>query len=97
VNCVRPGYVPTEGTALAFTEEEAKELVELTPLGRPGRAEEIGDAVVYFSTETAAWVTGQVLAVDGGMAIPQGVSFENLCRRLYGDALMDRCAGPGTD
>jgi NAD(P)-dependent dehydrogenase (short-subunit alcohol dehydrogenase family) len=97
VNCVRPGYVPTEGTALGFTEEEAKHLIELTPLGRPGRAEEIGNAVVFFSAETGAWVTGQVLAVDGGMAIPQGVSFENLCRRMYGDALMDSCAGPAAE
>jgi NAD(P)-dependent dehydrogenase (short-subunit alcohol dehydrogenase family) len=97
VNCVRPGYVPTEGTALGFTEEEAEDLIELTPLRRPGHAEEIGDAIVYFSAETGAWVTGQVLAVDGGMAIPQGVSFENLCRRLYGDAVMDGCAGPVAD
>ena len=49
VNCIRPGYVPTEGTALAFDEEEAAQLVEMTPLRRSGSAEEIGDAVVYFS------------------------------------------------
>jgi NAD(P)-dependent dehydrogenase (short-subunit alcohol dehydrogenase family) len=97
VNCVRPGYVPTDGTALAFTEEETEHLVELTPLGRPGRADEIGDAVVYFSADSGAWVTGQVLAVDGGMEIPEGVSFENLCRRMYGDGLMDECTGPAAD
>jgi len=97
VNCIRPGYVPTEGAALGFTEEEAEELIELTPLGRWGSAEEIGDAVVYFSAESGAWVTGQVLAVDGGMVIPEGVSFENLCRRLYGDDVMDRCTGPKAD
>jgi len=93
VNCIRPGYVPTEGVALAFSEEEAEELVEITPLKRSGRAEEIGDAVVYFSADSGAWVTGQVLAVDGGMAIPEGVSFENLCRKMYGDEVMDRCTG----
>lgn len=91
VNCIRPGYVPTEGTALAFTEEEAAQLIELTPLRRSGRAEEIGEAVVYFSARSGSWVTGQILAVDGGMAIPEGVSFENLCRRMYGDDVMDRC------
>jgi NAD(P)-dependent dehydrogenase (short-subunit alcohol dehydrogenase family) len=91
VNCIRPGYVPTEGAALAFTEEEVAQLIELTPLRRSGRAEEIGEAVVYFSAESGAWVTGQILAVDGGMAIPEGVSFENLCRRMYGDEVMDRC------
>ena len=44
----------------------AEQLVEMTPLRRSGRAEEIGDAVVYFSAESGTWVTGQVLAVDGG-------------------------------
>ena len=97
VNAIQPGYVPTEGTALAFDEEEADQLVEMTPLRRSGRAEEIGDAVVYFSAESGAWVTGQVLAVDGGMVIPEGVSFENLCRKIYGDELMDRCVGPYKD
>lgn len=94
VNCIRPGYVPTEGTAMAFDAEEADQLVEMTPLRRSGRADEIGDAVVYFSAESGAWVTGQVLAVDGGMVIPEGVSFERLCRQLYGDEVMDRCKGP---
>jgi len=64
------------------------------PLGRSGRAEEIGDAVTYFSAPSGDWVTGQVLAVDGGMVIPEGVSFEKLCRKLYGDEVMDRCMGP---
>jgi NAD(P)-dependent dehydrogenase (short-subunit alcohol dehydrogenase family) len=97
VNGIQPGYVPTEGTALAFDEEDASELVERTPLRRCGRAEEIGDAVVYFSAESGAWVTGQVLAVDGGMVIPEGVSFEKLCRKLYGDETMDLCTGRRTN
>jgi NAD(P)-dependent dehydrogenase (short-subunit alcohol dehydrogenase family) len=94
VNCIRPGFVPTEGTDLAFNDEEAARLVDITPLGRAGDAEEIGDAVLYFSAESGAWVTGQVLSVCGGMGIPQGVSFERLCRQLYGDDAMDECVGP---
>jgi NAD(P)-dependent dehydrogenase (short-subunit alcohol dehydrogenase family) len=97
VNGIEPGYVPTEGTALAFDEEDVSQLVEMTPLRRRGRAEEIGDAVVYFSAESGAWITGQVLAVDGGMVIPEGVSFEKLCRKIYGDEVMDRCTGPRAD
>jgi NAD(P)-dependent dehydrogenase (short-subunit alcohol dehydrogenase family) len=96
VNCIRPGFVPTEGTALAFDDEGAEELVAITPLGRSGRAEEIGDAVAYFSAESGAWVTGQVLAVDGGMVLPEGVSFEKLCRKIYGDEVMDAATGPRT-
>jgi NAD(P)-dependent dehydrogenase (short-subunit alcohol dehydrogenase family) len=94
VNCIRPGFVPTEGTDLAFTEDEAVGLVAKTPLGRPGDAEEIGDAVLYFSAESGAWVTGQVLSVCGGMGIPKGVSFERLCRQLYGDEAIEACMGP---
>jgi NAD(P)-dependent dehydrogenase (short-subunit alcohol dehydrogenase family) len=97
VNAIQPGYVPTEGTALGLDEREAERLVETTPLRRSGRAEEIGDAVVYFSAESGTWVTGQVLAVDGGMVIPEGVSFERLCRNIYGDEVMDRCVGPRKD
>ncbi len=94
VNCIQPGYIPTEAIDLAFDAEDKEHLVEITPLGRPGQAEEIGDAVVYFAEDSGAWVTGQVLAVDGGMALPEGVSFEKLCRKIYGDALMDECVGP---
>ncbi len=97
VNCIQPGYVPSEGTALAFDEEDVRGLVDLTPLGRPGAAEEIGEAVVYFSASSGAWVTGQVLAVDGGMTLPEGPAYEKLCRRIYGDELMDRCVGPAPD
>jgi len=94
VNCIQPGYVPTEGTQMAFEASEINELREKTPLERPGQPEEIGDAVVYFSAPSGAWVTGQVLAVDGGMSISLAESFERLCRKLYGDALMDECVGP---
>jgi NAD(P)-dependent dehydrogenase (short-subunit alcohol dehydrogenase family) len=94
VNCIRPGFVPTEGTEMAFDAEASKQLIDITPLGRSGDAEEIGDAVLYFSATSGEWVTGQTLAVDGGMEIPEGVSFEDLCRKLYGDQAMDECTGP---
>ncbi|MFN8626728.1 MAG: SDR family oxidoreductase [Candidatus Binatia bacterium] len=94
VNCVQPGYVPTEGNAQGFDEASENMVIEHTPLARRGTAEDIGDAVVYFSAESGAWVTGQTIAVDGGLNIPVGEDFESLCRRMYGDELMDRCTGP---
>jgi len=94
VNCIQPGYVPTESMTLFFPEDELRRILEATPLGRPGTAEEIGDAVVYFAADSGAWVTGQVLAVDGGMTIPVGADFEGLCRRVYGDEVMRGCKGP---
>ncbi len=94
VNCIQPGYIPTDATAMAFDDEGAADLVDRTPLARPGLAEEIGEGVLYFSGTPGAWVTGQTLAIDGGMSIPKGVSFEKLCRKLYGDEAMDGCVGP---
>jgi NAD(P)-dependent dehydrogenase (short-subunit alcohol dehydrogenase family) len=97
VNCIQPGYVPTEGTQMAYEASEIHELLEKTPLERPGHPEEIGDGVVYFSAPSGAWVTGQVLAIDGGMSISLGESVERLCRTLHGNALMDECVGPSKD
>ncbi|MBP1686263.1 MAG: putative oxidoreductase [Deltaproteobacteria bacterium] len=94
VNCVQPGYVPTEGNSQGFDEASEKKVIKHTPLARPGTAEEIGDAVVYFSADSGLWVTGQTIAVDGGLNIPVGEDFESLCRRMYGDELMDCCTGP---
>lgn len=94
VNCVQPGYVPTEGNGQGFDDASEKMVIQHTPLARRGTAEDIGDAVVYFSAESGAWVTGQTIAVDGGLNIPVGEDFEGLCRRMYGDELMDRCKGP---
>ena len=94
VNCIQPGYVPTEGTAMGLDDAAEKTVIEHTPLARPGTAEEIGDGVVYFCADSGAWVTGQTIAVDGGLTIPVGEDFEMLCRRIYGDDLMNRCVGP---
>jgi 3-oxoacyl-[acyl-carrier protein] reductase len=68
VNVVAPGFVDTAMTAdLAAAQKE--KLLAAIPLGRMGRPEDIGAAVVYLASEEAAWITGATLHVNGGMAM----------------------------
>ena len=93
VNSVAPGYIKTEALADNFSDEFLADLIESTPLGRGGEPEEVGDAIVYLSSDMGKWITGQVFSVCGGMSIPRGDDFEELNRMMYGDEVMDACMG----
>ncbi|MBR6642857.1 MAG: 3-oxoacyl-[Lachnospiraceae bacterium] len=68
VNAVAPGMIETDMTAVI--PEKAKEAMMATiPAGRAGKPEEIADTVVFLASEKAAYITGQVISVDGGMGI----------------------------
>jgi 3-oxoacyl-[acyl-carrier protein] reductase len=67
-NAVAPGFVLTELTA-GLPEALQAELIARTPLGRFGTAEEIAAAVAFLASEEAAFITGQVLAIDGGLVM----------------------------
>ena len=67
-NCVAPGFIETDMTA-ALPEEARATLLEDIALGRLGRPEDIAGAVLFLASDLAAYVTGQVLVVDGGMVI----------------------------
>lgn len=66
VNCVAPGFIDTDMTR-ALSEEQKNALLAQIPLGRLGRPEDIAAAVAYLASPAAAYVTGAVLHVNGGM------------------------------
>jgi 3-oxoacyl-[acyl-carrier protein] reductase len=68
VNAVAPGYVRTDLTA-DLPAGLVQKMMELTPLGREGTGEDIASAVAFLASDAAGYITGQVLCVDGGMAM----------------------------
>jgi 3-oxoacyl-[acyl-carrier protein] reductase len=67
-NAVAPGFVPTDLTA-SLPADLIQVAVDRTPLGRTGSAEDMAAAVYFLASDDASYVTGQVLAVDGGLSI----------------------------
>ena len=68
VNCVAPGFIETQMTG-ALNEEQKARILTAVPAGRLGQSDEIAAAVVYLASPEAAYVTGQTLHVNGGMAM----------------------------
>ncbi len=67
-NCVAPGFIITEMTDVLpdRVKDAAKEII---PMKKLGSVEDVAAAVAFFASDPAAYVTGQVLCVDGGMAM----------------------------
>jgi 3-oxoacyl-[acyl-carrier protein] reductase len=68
VNAVAPGYIETEMTA-ALGEAARNALISQIPLGRIGTPEGVADAVAFLAGDSASFITGAVLAIDGGLGI----------------------------
>ena len=68
VNAIAPGWIETDMTS-QMTDAMKETLVKAVPLGRTGTAREVAAACVYLTSDEAAYVTGQVLRVNGGMYV----------------------------
>ena len=68
VNAVAPGYVETEMTG-ALPDKVKEQIVEQIPLKRVAMPEDIANVVLFLASDASSYITGQVLSVDGGMAI----------------------------
>jgi 3-oxoacyl-[acyl-carrier protein] reductase len=68
VNAVAPGYIETEMTA-ALDETARNAIINQIPLGRIGTPEGVADAVAFLAGDSASFITGAILAIDGGLGI----------------------------
>jgi NAD(P)-dependent dehydrogenase (short-subunit alcohol dehydrogenase family) len=65
VNAVPPGVVRTKLSEVLWRDQE-QALTDSLPLGRIGEPEDIGRAIAFLASDAAAWITGQILVIDGG-------------------------------
>ena len=68
VNCVAPGFIETAMTT-ALSDKQREQILGTVPVGRLGTVAEVAAAVVFLASDEAAYVTGQTLHVNGGMAM----------------------------
>ncbi|MDE6869798.1 MAG: SDR family oxidoreductase [Clostridia bacterium] len=68
VNCIAPGFIDTDINS-NLTQEERNAIVAEIPLARAGKPQDVADAVVWLTSDKSSYVTGQVIAVNGGLVI----------------------------
>ena len=67
-NAIAPGFIETDMTA-TLTDAQRADMTTTIPMARPGKPEDVAAAVAFFADEASGYITGQVLCVDGGMAV----------------------------
>lgn len=87
VNAVAPGLVPTDLAAgLVANAETVEEYLRRMPLGRLGTTEDIANAAAFLLSDESSWITGMVVAADGGHHLRQGPDLLHQFRPMFGEA-----------
>jgi len=68
VNCIAPGYVETDMTQ-KLTEQQRQSFLDIIPLKRAAKADEVASVVAFLASDDANYITGQTIAVDGGLTM----------------------------
>jgi len=69
INCIAPSLTDTQmASRLLASEERRKSIIQRTPMKRIGAAEDLAAMIEFLTSDESSWITGQVLAVDGGMS-----------------------------
>jgi NAD(P)-dependent dehydrogenase (short-subunit alcohol dehydrogenase family) len=84
VNAIQPGYVPTDATQGAFSDDVIADLATRVALAQPGRADDIAALAVHLAGPGGSWITGQVIAVDGGLSVQPMADLSDISVRMYG-------------
>lgn len=89
VNAVRPGLTRAEGTAAMFDDPAlVKSFEDIIPLGRVGESEDLAKVIRFLAGPESAWITGQVIAVDGGQVIKGFPEPGAMLDNIYGKDVM---------
>ncbi|MEE6175218.1 SDR family oxidoreductase [Mycobacterium sp. 050134] len=85
VNSIRPGLIRTDLVAPVLDSPELSEDYRIcTPVPRPGEVEDVANLAVFLLSDAAAYVTGQVINVDGGLMLRRGPDFSPMLEPLFG-------------
>ncbi|ODQ95032.1 short-chain dehydrogenase [Mycolicibacterium holsaticum] len=85
VNCIRPGLIRTELVEPILSSPEiSADYASCTPLPRVGEVDDIANAAVFLLGDASAWITGQVINVDGGHGLRRGPDMSSMLEPLFG-------------